>query len=299
MPIIGFLNAGSETLLADRIQAFQQGLKETGFAEHRNAEIEYRWANDQYDRLPMLASELVRRQVTVIVATTAPAALAAKAATREIPIIFEAAVDPVMTGLVTSLNQPGGNLTGVTSLNVEVAPKRIELLHDVLPMVTVISALINPANPNAESQSNDLRAAARSLGLKLQLLHAKSEGDLSVVFNVLGQQRSNGLVIGADAFFVSHTERLAELALQHAVPTIFEYRKFAAAGGLMSYGGSFTEAYRQVGIYAGRVLKGEKPADLPVQQSTKVELIINLKTAKTLGISVPPTLLARADEVID
>jgi putative ABC transport system substrate-binding protein len=299
MPVIGFLNAGRATLFADRLRAFHQGLSEIGFAEGRNLAINYRWADDQYDRLPALAAELVRDQVAVIVATTAPAALAAKAATTAIPIVFEAAVDPVMVGLVTSLNHPGGNLTGVTSLNVEVAPKRVELLHEVLPAVTAISTLINPANPNAESQSSDLVAAARTFGLKLQVLHASTEGDFSIVFKTLVQQGPNGLVIGADAFFTSHAEQLAQLALSHAVPAIFEYRKFAAAGGLMSYGGSFSDAYHQAGIYAGRVLKGERPADLPVQQSTKVELIINLKTAKALRLTVPPQIVARADEVIE
>jgi putative ABC transport system substrate-binding protein len=299
MPVIGFLNAGSAILFADRLRAFHQGLNEIGFAEGRNLAIDYRWADDQYDRLPALAAELVRRQVAMIVATTAPAALAAKAATTAIPIVFEAAVDPVMIGLVTSLNQPGGNLTGVTSLNVEVAPKRVELLHEVIPTVTTIAALINPANPNAESQSSDLQVAARTLGLKLQVLYARTEGDFFMVFKSLGQRGPDGLVIGADAFFTSHAEHLAVLALGHAVPAIFEYRKFAAAGGLMSYGGSFTDAYRQAGIYAGRVLKGEKPADLPVQQSTKVELIVNLKTAKALGLVVPPQIVARADEVIE
>jgi putative ABC transport system substrate-binding protein len=298
-PVIGLLNSTSAEAYASRIAAFRQGLSETGYVEGRNVAIEYRWAESQYDRLPGMAAELVRRQVAVIAAITTPAVLAAKAATTTIPIVFEMGADPVAVGLIASLSRPGGNLTGVSLLNVELGPKRLELLHELVPTATIAAALFNPTNPNAETLSRELLAAARTLGLQLHVIHASAEGDFEMVFATLLKLRASTLVIGSDPFFNSRSEQLAALAIRHAVPTIYQYRAFAAAGGLMSYGGSFTEPFRQTGVYTGRILKGEKPGDLPVQQSTKVELIINLKTAKALGLTVPLSILGRADEVIE
>jgi putative ABC transport system substrate-binding protein len=245
-----------------------------------------------------LAADLVRRQVTVIVSNS-PAALAAKAATTTIPIVFGSGIDPVKLGLVASLNRPGGNLTGVSNLNLELGPKRMELLRELVPTASIIVLLVNPANAGAETLSRDLQAAARTLGLQLHVLRASTERDFDSVFATVAQIRAGALVIGTDPFFISQSEQLAALALRHSVPAIFQYREFTAAGGLMSYGGHTTEMYRQVGIYTGRILKGEKPADLPVQQSTKVELFINLKTAKALGLTVPLVMQMTADEVIE
>jgi putative ABC transport system substrate-binding protein len=298
LPVIGFLNAASPDSYAHLVRAFHQGLRDVGYVEGQNVAIEYRWAEGQYDRLPAMAADLVRRQVTLIAANSA-AAVAAKAVTSTVPIVFDTGFDPIELGLVASLNRPGGNLTGVSNLNVELGPKRLELARELVPSATIIALLVNPTNPNAKSLLTDHQAAARTFGLELHVLSASNERDFDAVFANLIRLRASTLVIGADTFFISRSKQLAALALHHAVPAIFQYREFAAAGGLMSYGGSLADAYRQVGVYAGRILKGEKPADLPVQQSTKAELIINLKTAKALGIIVPPTLLARADEVIE
>jgi ABC-type uncharacterized transport system substrate-binding protein len=301
MPVIGFLGSASPDRWAGRMRAFHQGLSETGYAEGRNVAIEYRWAEGQNDRLGPLAAELVGRQVTVIVTPgSTPAALAAKAATTTIPIVFEVASDPVELGLVTSLARPGGNITGVTSLNAEVGPKRLELLHELVPTATVVGLLVNPTNPNlAELTTKNLHAAARSLGLKMHILHASADRDFDTVFATLNQLRAGALVIGTDPFFSSRLEQLATLTARHAVPTVYQFREFTAAGGLMSYGGSLTDTFRAAGVYTGRILKGDKPADLPVQRTTKVELFLNLRTAKVLGLEVPRTLIARADDVIE
>ena len=282
------------------VTAFRQGLQESGYVEGRNVAIEFRWAEGQSDRLPAMAADLVHRPVTVIAVTSAPAALVA-AATTTIPIVFETAFDPVRLGLVSSLNQPGGNVTGVTSLTMEVAPKRLELLHELIPTARVVALLVNPTDPApaAETNTRELQAAAHSLGLELHVLNASSERDFDAVFAKLIQLRAGGLVIGSHAFFTARSEQLAALTLRHAVPTVYQNRRFVAAGGLVSYGGSITDSYRLAGVYTGRILKGEKPADLPVQQGTKVELYINLKTAKALGITVPLPLIGRADEVIE
>jgi putative ABC transport system substrate-binding protein len=301
MPVIGFFGSTSPDVYADRLRAFHQGLKEAGYVEGQNVAIEYLWAEGRNDRLPALATQLVRRQVAVIVAGGGtPSALAAKAATATIPVVFGVAVDPVELGLVASLNRPGGNLTGVTNLNVEVGPKRLELLRELLPSATVIAVLVNPADPAiTEPFVRDLQAAASTLGLELHVLHASTDRDLDTVFATLVQLRAGALVISPDQFLFARIEHLAGLTLRHGVPAISQLRQFAAAGGLMSYGSSETEYYRPVGIYAGRILKGEKPGDLPVQRSSKVELIINLKTAKALGLTFPLSLLGRADEVIE
>jgi len=300
MPVIGFLSSASPDVYSIRLRAFHQGLKETGYVEGQNVEVEYRWAEGENNRLPALAAELVHRQVSVIAAAGTPLAVAAKAATATIPIVFETAGDPIQLGLVASLNRPGGNLTGVTNLNVEVGPKRLELLHELVPAATTFALLVNPTSSSiAEAFSRTLQAAARALGLQLHVLHASTERDFDTVFATLVQLRPGGLVIMPDVFFIARSEQLAALTVRHAIPAIYHYRPFAAAGGLMSYGSSETDFYRLVGIYVGRILKGEKPGDLPVQQSTKVELIINLKTAKALGLTIPLPLIGRADEVIE
>ena len=301
MPVIGFLSSASPDLYAKRLGAFRLGLKEAGYVEGQNVAIEYRWADSQNNRLPVLAAELVQRRVDVIAAAGGtPSALAAKAATATIPIVFAVAVDPVNIGLVASLNRPGGNLTGITNLNVEVGPKRLELLHELIPTAAIIALLVNPASPSiAEPFSRSMQAAARTLGQQVHVLQASTEQDFDSVFGALVQLRAGALVIMPDTFFTARSEQLGALTLRHAVPAIYEYREFAAAGGLISYGSDETEYYRLVGTYAGRILKGENPADLPVVQSTKVELVINLKTAKALGITFPLPLLGRADEVIE
>jgi len=299
MPVVGFLSAGSPDTFAYLVQAFRQGLSETGHAEGHNLAVEFRWAEGHYDRVPSLAADLVRRPVAVLAATTTPAALAAKAATTTIPIVFATDGDPVQLGLAASLSRPSGNITGVSNLNIEVAPKRLELAHELVPAAPVIGVLVNPANRLAQAVSQDLHAAARILGLQLRVLHATSERDFDAVFAALAQLRA-ALVIGSgDPLFGSRAGELGALALRHAVPAVYQFREFAASGGLASYGGRFTDSWRQVGLYTGRILKGEKPADLPIVQSTKVELILNLKTAKALGLTVPLSLLGRADEVIE
>jgi putative ABC transport system substrate-binding protein len=298
IPVIGFLGTDSADLRRSQLHAFRKGLSEAGYDEGRNVIIEYRWAEGRYDQLAPLAADLVERQVTLIVAN-GPGALAAKAATTSIPIVFSVGFDPVRLGLVASLNRPGGNLTGVSNLNAELVPKRLELLHGLVPTATLIGILVNPNNPNAESLSKEAQAAARELGLQLIVLHASTERDFDRAFATLVRKRADALVIGADGSFVGHSAQLGALSVHYAVPTMFQNREFAVAGGLISYAGSSTDASRLTAGYAGRILKGEKPADLPVQQSAKVELIINLKTAKALGLEVPPSLLALADEVIE
>ena len=301
MPVVGWLNSQSPNdvpLSGQRF--FHQGLAQAGFVEGRNVGFEYRWANNELDRLPELAVDLVRRKVSVIVTSGGPSpALAAKAATASVPIVFTLGVDPVAAGLVDSLNRPGANLTGFTSLNVEVGQKKLEAIHEVMPAAP-IALLVNPTNPSTQAQVRDVQAAARFLGLDLQILHASVEREFDVVFANLGQQTNRrGLSIAADPFFSNHLEQLAALTLRYGVPAIHQFRAFAAAGGLMSYGANNVENIRLAGIYTGRILKGEKPADLPVQQATKIELVVNMKSAKALGITFPLTLLVRADEVIE
>jgi putative tryptophan/tyrosine transport system substrate-binding protein len=298
MPVIGYLSSESSALWASRLRAFHQGLGETGFVENQNVAIEYRWAEGRYDRLPALAGDLVRRQVTVIFATPGVSALAAKAATATIPIIFTSGVDPVRAGLVASLNRPGGNLTGTSNLAVELGPKRLELLHQLVPAATVIALLHNPSNP-ADVGGEPYQVAARSLGLQIAVLPASSERDFDAVFASLLQQRAGALLISPDPYLTSRSGQLVALSARHAVPTMFTDRQYVAAGGLASYGASVVDIARLAAIYTGRILKGEKPGDLPVQQSTKVEMAINLKTAKTFGLTLPQSLLFGADEVIE
>jgi putative ABC transport system substrate-binding protein len=299
-PVVGFLSPRAPNDALQFTAAFRQGLKDTGFVEGQNLSIEYRFANNQIEQLPALAADLVNRKVAVIAAAPTQAALAAKAATSTIPIIFEIGFDPVQLGLVASLNRPGGNLTGVTQLNDEIAPKRLQLLHELIPTATALALLVSPADPEvANIRTEVTMSAARTLGLKLHVLQASSERDFESVFASLVQLRAGGLVIGGGAFLSSKTKLLGELAVRYAVPAIHESRDFVAAGGLIGYGGNITDTYRLAGVYTGRVLKGEKPADMPVQQVTKVELYINLKTAKALGIGVPLPLSGRADGLIE
>lgn len=299
MPVIGFLHGGSRTAFAPFVAAFRQGLSETAYVEGQNVAIEYRWAEGQNDRLPVLAADLVRQQVTVIATGGGAATQVAMAATSTIPIIFHTGDDPVESGLATSLNRPGRNLTGVSTLNAELGPKLLALLHELVPMATVIALLINPTRTTADTVSREMQAAARTLALQLHVLRASTERDLDAAFATLVQLRAAALVIAADAFFTSRVEQLAALATRHSVPAIYPYREFASAGGLMSYGASLADSYRLAGVYTGKILMGARPADLPIQQSTKVQLIMNLKTAKALGLTIPPALIARADEVIE
>jgi putative tryptophan/tyrosine transport system substrate-binding protein len=300
MPVLGFINAASPQAYAHMSSAFLKGLGETSYVENQSVKIEYRWAQGEIDRLPAFVADLIHREVSVIAATGTPAALAAKAATTTIPIVFETGSDPIQLGLVASLNRPGGNVTGVAQLAIEVAPKRLELLHELVPTARLFALLVDPTDRAvSEKTTQQVQTAARSLGLELHVLNVSNDRDLDAVFANLIQLRAGGLVISGGQFFNSRSKQLAARAFQHALPAINPYREFPAAGGLMSYGTSLADAYRLAGIYAGRVLKGEKPADLPVQQATKVELIINLKTANALGLTVPPTLFGRADEVIE
>ncbi len=299
MPVIGFLNGASYDKSAYLVSAFHRGLGETGFVEGRNVAFEYRSADGQYHRLPALAADLARRGVNVIAATGTPAGLPAKAATPNIPIVFVTGSDPVQQGLVSNLNRPEGNITGASTLAVELGQKRLELLHELVPSASFVAALVNPKGPNLAPLLSDLQRAAGIVRLRLEIVHATNEQELDRVFQEIVQLRAGALVIGVDTFFNSQSARLAELALRHAIPAMYQYREFVAAGGLISYGGSITDAYRVAGTYVGRILKGEKPAELPVQQSTKAELFINVRTAKKLGIEVPATLLVRADEVIE
>ena len=300
IPVLGFVNVASAKNFVRPLSAFLKGLGEVGYVDGQNVTIEYRWAEGKNDRLPSFVADLIERKVKVIAATSAPAAIVAKAATTTIPIVFTTADDPVRLGLVTSLNRPGGNVTGATQATVEVAPKQLQLLHELVPKARVMALLVNPAIPTlADSSTRALQAAARTLGLNLHVLNASTEGEFNGVFAKLIQLRAGGLVIGSDPFFTSRTEQLAALAVHHAVPAVYHWREFAVAGGLVSYGAAVTDVYRLAGNYTGRILKGDKPADLPVQQVTKVEMHINQKTAKALGLTVPQALLSRADDVIE
>ena len=296
---IGVLGSATAEGWAPFMAALRRGLAETGYVEGQNLAIEYRWADGQYDRLPALAAELVRAQPSAIVAFTTPAAVAAKAATSSIPVVFTTIGDPVRIGLVSSLGRPDGNVTGVTSLNVQVGPKRLELMHELLPAAKGMALLVNPDNPTTESQLQETQAAAKTLGLTLHVLRASSEGEFGGVFSSLHQLDVGGLVIGGDTLFSGASDRLAAMALQQGVPAIYQGGTFAAAGGIMDYGGDYDEPNRLAGVYTGRILKGKKPANLPVQQASKVRLIVNLKTAKALGVTVPLALLGRADAVIE
>jgi putative ABC transport system substrate-binding protein len=300
IPVIGYLSSFPADINPIFTQAFQQGLKEAGFIEGRNVAIEYRWDEEgRYDRLPMMAADLVGRDVAVLFASPIPAALAAKAATASIPIVFAIGSDPVETGLVASLNRPGGNITGATFLSVALGAKRLELLRDLIPKLASIGLLVNSTNPNAMLQTTDMQTAANRLGLQFNVLSASSHSDLENAFGALAQRRADALVVSADPFFISHRDQLVALAARHALPAIYYAREFVAAGGLVSYASSFADSFHQAAGYVARVLRGDKPADLPVLQPTKFELVINLKTAKALGLQVPETLLARADEVIE
>lgn len=300
MPVIGFLNGQSPDRFAPYVAAFRQGLKDTGYTEGQNVVIEYRWAGGQLDRMPALAAELVGRQVNVII-TSGGAPQAAKAATATIPIVAMSGGDPVRGGLVASLNRPGGNLTAVNLFAYSLGPKRLEILRELVPEAKVIAVLVNPRNlgPESKLDARAVEAAARAVGQQINILNASNEREIDTAFATLVQRRDDALLVMGDPFFNSRREKLVVLAARHAVPTIFEWREFAAAGGLMSYGASITDAYRQLGIYAGKILKGAKPADLPVMQAVKVELVINLKTAKALGLTIPQSLLLRADHVIE
>jgi putative ABC transport system substrate-binding protein len=300
MPLIGFLGGASPGPWLRLVAAFRAGLKETGYVQGQNVAIEFRWAEGRYERLPEMAADLVRRQVAVLVATGGiSSVLAAKAATSHIPIVFTLGGDPVRRGIVASLNRPGGNVTGVNLFTTEMDVKRLGLLRDMVPAVDLIAALVNPANPTVPERAIDIEAAARTIGRQLRFLHASTLQELAGAFVALGQMRAGALFVGADPFFLSQRDTIVALAASHAIPAIYEQRDFALAGGLMSYGTDFADSYRQAGVYAGRILKSEKPGELPVVQSTKFEFVINLATARTLRLEVPPALSAQADEVIE
>jgi putative tryptophan/tyrosine transport system substrate-binding protein len=300
MPVIGFLCSGSPDSDGPRVTAARQGLEQTGHVVGHNVAIEYRWADSQYERLPVMAAELVAHRVAVIATVGGvPAALAAKAATSTIPIIFSVAADPVKLGLVGGLARPNGNATGISFLSVELEPKRLELLHELLPRAAVIALILNPSNPQAETQSQEMKDAALALGHRLSVFNASTDPEIERAFAAVVQQRASALIVGADSFLFSRRDLMVELAARYVLPAIYPYREWSAAGGLMSYGTDLADAYRREGDYIGRILNGAKPGDLPVQQATKVELVINLKTANALGITFPVTLLGRADEVIE
>jgi len=299
MPVIGFLNGASPDGYAPYVAAFRQGLKEAGYVDGQNATIEYRWAEGHYDRLPTLAADLIQRKVTVIAATTSPAARAAKMATSTVPIVFTTGDDPIKLGLVASLNRPGGNVTGVSNLIVELGSKQLGLLRELAPRTTAIAVLMNPNFPGTERQSRDVETAARVLGLQLIVLTASTEREMETAFATMAQKGGVALLVGVDPFFLERRDHVVALAARHAIPAIYPVREFAVAGGLMSYGSDFADSYRQAGIYAGRIVRGEKPADLPVQRSTKFEFVINFKTAKALGLAVPNSMQLLADEVIE
>jgi putative ABC transport system substrate-binding protein len=299
MPVIGFLNSGTSVGFAPFAGAFRRGLNEGGYIEGQNVVIEYRWAEGQYDRLPALAAELVRSQVTVIAATTLPAALAAKAASSTIPIVFTTGTDPVAVGLVGSLSRPNGNLTGVSNYVSAPGAKRVELLHQLVPTAAALGMLVNPTFPDAEQQANDVAKAASSFGQRVHVLNASIESEITGAFATLVQVRASALLVAADSFLQSHRDQIVALAARHAVPVLYPWREAVVAGGLMSYAPDIRVGYRQAGIYVGRILKGARPADLPVVQPTKFDFLINLKTATALGLEVPPKLLALADEVIE
>ncbi len=300
IPVVGFLSARSPGESVDVVAAFRRGLRQTGFVEGQNLSVAFRWAEGRYDRLPALAAELVSLHPAVIFAAGGPpSALAAKKATSMIPVVFVAGGDPVQLGLIASFNHPGGNVTGIHIFSATLEPKKLEFLHELIPKAVVICALVNPTNPNAAIVSKELEAAARAMGLQLHIVHASTERDLDVVFADWAKLRADGLVVTSEGFFDSQRERIVALSSQHSVAGSYPWREYVEAGGLMSYGSNLSDSYRQAGIYAGRVLNGEKPSDLPVTQPTKFELVLNLKTAKALDLTIPPTLLASADEVIE
>ena len=300
MPVIGYMDTASASTTAHLVEAFRRGLSAAGYDEIRNVTIEYRWADGDYDKLPSLAADLVRRNVAVIATINTPTILAAKAATKTIPIVFAVGVDPIKFGLVESLNRPGGNLTGLTQLNVEIEAKQVQLLHDLAPSATTIAFLINPSSPAySEAATESAQGAARVLGVRLLVLNASTPSDIETAFVTLAKERVRLLLVSGDSFLVAQRDQLVGLAAQHVVPTLYHRREFTAVGGLMSYGPSLPEAYYVVGDFTGRILNGKKPADIPVHQSTKFELVLNLKTAKALGLTMPATLLTIADEVID